>query len=312
MRYDKFELSVAVPSNRGLTKIPEYGHGGLTFVEGRRGQFYSLKLRNDTAGRVMAVISIDGRSVLDGEACTPQSRGYVIPAYSTVDINGWRTNLNEVRNFYFTEKDQSYTKGVGGEVQNCGVIAAKFFSEKPAPVPQWIVQEHHHHHHHDHYEPIRPPYWPHYPKWPYPDIMWSSTSAPTSKFTCDSNNLGLEGNVGPAGCEGINVMYTSSTPMSSLANKGLDDQIRCCVNNVSTSQVPEFKLGTGWGEARVDQVTETAFERDRELCTLSIYYAESSDLERVGIKLVKELAVTPPAPVLPQAFAGFCKPPVNR
>lgn len=303
MRYDKFELSVAVPSNRGLTKIPEYGHNGLTMIEGRRGQFYSLKLRNDSAQRVLAVISIDGRNVLDGEVCTPDSRGYIVPAYSSVDINGWRSSLDQVHNFYFTDKPQSYTQGVGGDVQNCGVIAAKFFSEKPAPVPQWIVkEEHHHHHHHDYYEPVRPPYWPHYPKWPYPYIMWSSTVGSSA------SSEGQTGNAGSTGSQGINAMYCASSP--GVTTREMDQSIKCSM--ASTPSVPDFKLGTGWGEARLDQVTETSFERERELCTLTLYYAESADLERVGIRLAKELAVTPPSPMLPQAFAGFCKPPVSR
>ena len=134
MKYDLFELSVAVPSKHGSTKIPEYGQKGLTFVEGRRGQKFTLKLRNDAAQRVMAVISIDGLSILDGEPCTERSRGYVIPAYSTVDIEGWRTSLSKIHEFTFEPKEQSYAKGSEtNSTQNCGVIAAKFFSEKWKP-----------------------------------------------------------------------------------------------------------------------------------------------------------------------------------
>lgn len=117
MRYNGFELSVAVPSSHGSTKIPEYGHHGLTFVEGRKGQFYTLKVRNDCAQRVMAVISVDGRNVVDGEACAPQSRGYIIPAYANVSIEGWRTNLNEVHTFYFEAKEHSYARSSTGEVE---------------------------------------------------------------------------------------------------------------------------------------------------------------------------------------------------
>lgn len=82
---------------------------------------------------------------------------------------------------------------------------------------------------------------------------------------------------------------------------------------MSINDIPDFKLGTGWGEAKASFVNEIAFERDKELCTLLIYYAEAADLEKAGVVLKKELAVTPPAsPVLPQAFPGFCKPPVSR
>lgn len=299
MKYDLFELSVAVPSKHGSSKIPEYGHAGLTFVEGRRGQPYTLKLRNDSAQRVLAVVSIDGLNVIDGQPCTPQARGYVVPAYITVDIDGWRTSLSEVRRFKFEAKDQSYTKGTTGEVQNCGVIAVKYFNEKWQPsllleAMQKTIVEEHHHHHHD-YPSIRLHRPWRYPTWPE---VWYTTS--TSGVTGASRQA----------------TYSCSLGNESLKASTGEPEVMSAVNMMNASlstEVPDFKLGTGWGEAKTDSVAETTFEREKELCTLTLYYAEAADLERVGIKLTKELTVTsPPTPVLPQAFSGFCKPPVSR
>lgn len=328
MKYDLFELSVAVPSKHGTSKIPEYGHKGLTFVEGRLDQPYTIKLRNDSAQRVMALLSIDGLNVIDGEPCTPASRGYIIPAYTTVDIDGWRTSLAEIRRFKFEGKAASYAKSMTGEVQNCGIISAKFFSEKfdilkvmQAAQAAKEKEEHHHHHHH-HYHDEYWPYWPYrphpHPIWPNPYPVWYTTS------------LGASGNVGPSGVTGTpsdlsnitvkcasNVasgQYTlsnSAGPMYAAAASNAAPAIN--MMSATQADVPDFKLGTGWGEAKADYVTETTFERDKELCTLAVYYAESSDLERVGIQLAKDVTVTPaPALVLPQAFSGFCKPPVSR
>lgn len=313
MKFDLFELSVAVPSKHGTSKIPEYGHAGLSFVEGRKNQPYTLKLRNDSAGRVLAVVSIDGLNVVDGQPCTPQSRGYVVPAYSTVEIEGWRTSLTEVHRFKFEAKQHSYAKGSTGEVQNCGVIAAKFFSEKfKMPDFKTIIEEHHHHHHH-HEHPVYPIVRPwRYPTWPE---IWYTT--------CGSTSAGVTGNVGPSGMSGVlrsasSAQYSASVgaeQMKCSFNAG-EGQVTSAANMVNASlsaEVPDFKLGTGWGEAKADSVSETLFERDKELCTLTLYYAEAADLERVGIKLAKEIAVTSPAtPALPQAFPGFCKPPVSR
>lgn len=317
MKFDLFELSVAVPSKHGTSKIPEYGHAGLTFVEGRRGQPYTLKLRNDSAGRVLAVVSIDGLSVVDGQPCTPQSRGYVVPAYSSVDIDGWRTSLSEVRRFKFEAKDQSYAKGTTGEVQNCGVIAVKYFSEKwHFPTFKQVIEEHHHHHHHHHEYPVYPIVRPwRYPTWPE---IWYTT--------CGSTSAGITGNTGPSGSPGEMLRCMSSATAQYSASLG-GEQMKCSfsagegqitsaanmVNASLSAETPDFKLGTGWGDAKADSVSETTFEREKELCTLTLYYAEAADLERVGIQLRKELAVTSPAtPVLPQAFPGFCKPPVSR
>lgn len=311
MRYDLFELSVAVPSKHGSSKIPEYGHAGLSFIEGRRGQPYTLKLRNDSAGRVLAVVSIDGLNVVDGQPCTPQARGYVVPAYSTVEIEGWRTSLSQVHEFKFEAKDQSYAKGTTGEVQNCGVIAAKFFSEKfKMPDFKTIIEEHHHHHHHDY--PVYPVPRPwRYPTWP--DIWYT---------TCGSTSAGQTGSLGPSGPCGETVLRSATSASNQMYSCSLGaETLKCAAEQPSVmfmasaapAEVPDFKLGTGWGNAKADYVSETTFEREKELCTLTLYYAEAPDLERVGIKLAKELAVTPPAtPALPQAFPGFCKPPVSR
>ena len=275
MRHNLFELSVAVPSKHGMSKVPEYGHAGLTFVEGRRGQPYALKLRNDSAQRILAVVSIDGLNVVDGQPCTPQSRGYVVPAYSSAEIEGWRTSLSEVHRFKFEAKAQSYAKDTTGEVQNCGVISVKYFNEKQQPsflteTTRTVVEEHHHHY------PVYPTHPWRYPVWPE---IW---------FTCCTDDA--------------TGAYSQTTRSGALETK----------SEVS-ADVPDFNLGTGWGEAKADNVSETAFEREKELCTLALYYAEAADLERVGIKLAKELTVTGTAtPALPQAFSGFCKPPVSR
>ena len=91
MKQSTLELSVIVPSKAGFVKIPEYGHQGSVFVEGRQDQRFGLRLRNDRADRVLAVISIDGVSVLDGTPCTPQSNGYVLPAFSSYDLHSAAT-----------------------------------------------------------------------------------------------------------------------------------------------------------------------------------------------------------------------------
>lgn len=307
MKYDLFELSVAVPSRHGTSKIPEYGHKGLTFVEGRPGQPYTLKLRNDSAQRVLAVVSVDGLNVVDGQPCTPQGRGYIIPAYSTVDIDGWRTSLSEVHRFKFEGKEQSYSKSTTGEVQNCGIISAKFFSEKPSPI-QPYREVHHHHHHEDHWYPMPYPVYPRpTPIWPTWREIWYSTSA--------GPEIGSTGSL-----SGVTMKCASNMASGqyTLSNSGAQycasSDPGISVNMMAAaSEVPEFKLGTGWGEAKADNVSETSFDREKELCTLAIYYADAAALEKVGIRLAKDVAVTSPSsPELPQGFPGFCKQPVSR
>ena len=300
MKYDLFELSIAVPSNHGSTKIPEYGVNGLTFIEGRLGQKFTLKLRNDAAQRVMAIISIDGLCVLDGQPCTDRSRGYVIPAYSTVEIEGWRTSLRTIHEFTFEPKEQSYAKGSEiNSSQNCGVIAAKFFSEKWKPNPlleamkKTIIEEHHHHHYPLYTPPLPPP-----SPWPFWYTTCQSTGLSSAGVSATPNTVDYTLS---------NSLNQSQNPSATISNT---PSVTAYNANLSLLNVPDFTLGTGWGQEQTNVVTETAFEVEKELCTLTVYYAEAACLEKVGIVLKKNLTVTPPPThALPQAFGGFCQPP---
>ena len=290
MKQNLFELAVTVPSSRGSTKIPEYGHNGLTFVEGRKGQPYTIKLHNNSAHRVLAVVSVDGLSVTEGDPCTPKSGGYILPPYGSFEIAGWRSSLSTVHKFKFTDKTKSYAKSseVASDL-NCGIIAAKFFSEKPKPVaapnsmPIVIREEHHHH-----YPPVYTP-----TPWPY--LAWMTTSAGTTGQPISTYNGSL--NAGQ--------LLNASTPLTESPG--------CPLAVTDNSKTPKFELGTGWGEEHTNEVNMEFFNRDVELCTLELYYATGAELKAAGVTLTKNLTVTPPAsPVLPQAFTGFCKPPVNR
>jgi hypothetical protein len=83
---------------------------------------------------VEAVVSVDGRDVLDGEPGDPQKRGYLVPAWSSADIDGWRISQTQVAAFRFSSVAESYAArtGSGREV---GVIGVAIFEEhQPPPV----------------------------------------------------------------------------------------------------------------------------------------------------------------------------------
>ena len=146
MQKNSFELSVAVPSHGGFTKIKEYGLDGRTFIEGREGKPFSILFKNNTPQRVLAVPSVDGISALDGNPATEQSRGYIVAGYSSIEIKGWRTSLENVAQFVFEKKSGSYAaKGEVANDSSCGVIAVKVFDEFRRPPVKTVVQQHHHH-----------------------------------------------------------------------------------------------------------------------------------------------------------------------
>ena len=110
--------------------ITEYPHNGQTFIEGRPGSEYEIELRNRTVGRVEAILSVDGLSIIDGQPAGTQSRGYMINARDVLRIPGWTLNTAAVAKFAFASQQSSYAAQVGQDTRNVGVIGAMVFNEK--------------------------------------------------------------------------------------------------------------------------------------------------------------------------------------
>src|SRR5262245_34865046 len=64
-----------------------FEHDGERFVLGSYGRRYVVVLRNHSARRVEAVVSVDGRDVVSGHVGDfTRERGYVLAPYATVRI----------------------------------------------------------------------------------------------------------------------------------------------------------------------------------------------------------------------------------
>lgn len=109
-------------------------HAGRLYVEGRPGARYGLRVTNNSGGRVLAVMSVDGVNILTGETAGYGQRGYVVGPYGTYDVNGWRKSDTEVAAFTFAPLSRSYAARTGrpGDV---GVIGLAVFAERAAPPP---------------------------------------------------------------------------------------------------------------------------------------------------------------------------------
>jgi hypothetical protein len=111
--------------------LPTFLHGGA-FVLGEPGARYLIRIVNPTGARLEAVVSVDGLDVLDGKPASFGKRGYLVPAYGEVTIEGWRTSLDAVAAFRFTSVGDSYA-GRTGRARDVGVIGVAFFRERPPP-----------------------------------------------------------------------------------------------------------------------------------------------------------------------------------
>lgn len=114
--------------------VRKYSHRGKTFIEGKKGSEFSIRIKNPNTCRVEVVISVDGLSVINGKKASTGSTGYVLDGYNSIVIDGWRISDDFVRKFFFTEKENSYSSRKDGDSDNCGVISILAYAEYREPV----------------------------------------------------------------------------------------------------------------------------------------------------------------------------------
>lgn len=130
MKIGQYELDILV---HGHT-VDEFVHEGETFIEGRNKREYIIRVRNNSSQRVLAVVSVDGLSVMDGKEARLRAGGYVIEPRNKIEIPGWRINNDEVAKFVFGSYNDSYAAKMD-KPTNIGVIGCAIFEEKPKPFP---------------------------------------------------------------------------------------------------------------------------------------------------------------------------------
>jgi hypothetical protein len=113
--------------------LPSFRYGDGTYVLGEPGERYNIRIDNPTAERVELVVTVDGRDAVSGEVGDyVTQRGYLVEAYGSVLVEGFRRSLDEVAVFRFTDRRDSYSSRLGTP-QNVGVIGVAVFPEKPRP-----------------------------------------------------------------------------------------------------------------------------------------------------------------------------------
>ncbi|MDB5431864.1 MAG: hypothetical protein JWP35_2980 [Caulobacter sp.] len=127
---DPVDLSVVDRDTGQPLKV--WRHNGRLFVAGRPGSRYSLRVTNNTEGRVLVVLSVDGVNIISGETAGYDQRGYIFDPHETYDLSGWRRSQSEIAAFVFAPLPKSYAARTG-RAENVGVIGMAVFDEKRAP-----------------------------------------------------------------------------------------------------------------------------------------------------------------------------------
>jgi len=125
-------LRVRMLDANGRT-FPALSDGSRVVSMGQPGERYSLSIENRTGQRYEVVATVDGLDVLDGQDGSPEKRGYLIGAYSSVLIDGFRRSEQEVAAFRLGDVAHSYAASQG-KARNVGVIGVAAFAERQAVV----------------------------------------------------------------------------------------------------------------------------------------------------------------------------------
>ncbi|MFN0130011.1 MAG: hypothetical protein ACKV19_25380 [Verrucomicrobiales bacterium] len=123
----KLEMKVR-PAGWG-DPLPRYEVGARRIVVGEGGHGYVLSLKNLSDVRTVEVVaSVDGLDVMDGRAASVRKRGYILAAKETLEIEGFREDEWQVRQFVFGRVSDSEAAKIG-KARNVGVIGLAVFEE---------------------------------------------------------------------------------------------------------------------------------------------------------------------------------------
>ncbi len=239
--------------------IKQYSYEGKTFIEAKINTEYTIKIRNNSYNRRLAVITVDGVSVLTGQPHIFNSvgEGYIINAYDAIEVKGFRKDVDSVGAFKFCQAGKSYCNEQGLKGNN-GVIGVRIYEERQSSLV---------------FDSSNDRYKEKNERWPEP-IPY--------KITYTDNSY-----------------HTSTTDDS-------PGVIFCCCNTTSTNEPsPKFDVGTTWGKQINDKVVDAYFDTNESNYTdYIIYYDVRRNLEKIGIKFIKEKLIS-----YPRAFNTFAKPP---
>jgi hypothetical protein len=102
------------------------------YLQAEQGAPYRIRVRNGSGDRIGVVIAVDGRNIISGarSELTRDEPMYVLSPWGEDEYSGWRTSLDDVHEFFFTDWTGSYAEAFGDRSAK-GVIAVAVYREKP-------------------------------------------------------------------------------------------------------------------------------------------------------------------------------------
>lgn len=235
--------------------LPSYAHHGSTYVLGSYGTRYQVRVTNHTGQRIEAVVSVDGRDVVSGDAGDYRNqRGYLIDPWGSITVDGFRQNLSTVAAFRFTSPGDSYSAR-RGTPQNVGVIGVAVFREQPQPIARPLAVP-----------PPSEPMW----GWGRGDDLDGTTGMEEGEARAEASAQKSGAGVGGAPAADA---AAERAPMGRTASAPAKRATR---NNI----------GTQYGESHHSTVVEVPFVRHNASApdqVLALYYDDANGLQARGI-----------------------------
>jgi len=251
-------VDVSVIDRDSGATLPTYSHDGKLYVAGAPGHRYGVRIVNRTNSRVLTVLSVDGVNAITGQTADPNQSGYVLGAYDSTEVDGWRKNMSEIAEFNFTALSDSYAARTG-RPNNVGVIGVAVFREKQhyswrerdekiareAPVPQ------------------------------------SAAADAAGSMRKDAAPPPMAAQAPATAAAGSPAQAAKSAPGEARAYNGLAQT----ETQARPAPKPEESLGTGHGEREWSSATYTTFEREgsRPNEVVSVWYDSYRNLVSRGV-----------------------------
>jgi hypothetical protein len=115
---------------------------GRYYLEAHAGSRYSVSLANRSSERLGVVLTVDGLNAISGARDDGRGRMYVLDPWQSTSVQGWRTSLQEVRQFTFVDERRSYAARTGPANEKMGWIEVAVYRERrpfvrvaPTPAP---------------------------------------------------------------------------------------------------------------------------------------------------------------------------------
>ena len=247
--------------------LPVYFARGEYWVAGTPGAKYSVSVANASGSRVLAVMSVDGVNVLNGETAGTEQSGYVFNAYQRYDVNGWRKSNHEIAAFEFVASPASYAERTGRPA-NVGVIGVALFKERVYQPPVSVT----------------PPYRP-YPNYPYYD---GRKSAPYGANDANGDGDGerARSSAADSAAQSRPAPAAAAPATAEPAQPGeYGGLAKRAERRADAPAEMREKLGTGHGEREYSQVSNTSFNRAQSSPneTISIRYDSRENLVSMGV-----------------------------